>query len=172
MALSRLLTPAMADKQTLPYRRGVGLMVFNGDGKVFVARRNDMPNDAWQMPQGGIDNGETPQEAGLRELAEEIGTDRAEIVAQSGEWRSYDLPDHLIGKVWNGRFCGQTQVWLLLRFTGQDSDIDIGTKHPEFCEWRWADLETVHDLIVPFKRDVYRQVIDEFGPMIRDYCSD
>lgn len=151
---------------SLPYRPCVGLMLFNPAGRIFVARRIDMPSEAWQMPQGGIDKKEKPRKAALRELKEEIGTDKAEIVAESESWRPYDLPRELQGALWGGRFRGQTQKWFLLRFTGRDADIDIATEHPEFVEWKWAELAEVPRLIVPFKRKVYEDVVAEFGPII------
>jgi putative (di)nucleoside polyphosphate hydrolase len=141
-------------------------MLFNRAGRIFVARRIDMPSEAWQMPQGGIDKGEKPRKAALRELREEIGTDKAEIVAESESWRPYDLPRELQGVLWGGRYRGQTQKWFLLRFTGRDADIDIATEHPEFLEWKWVELADVPRLIVPFKRKVYEDVIAEFGPLI------
>ena len=133
---------------------------------VFVARRIDMPSEAWQMPQGGIDEGESPREAALRELHEEIGTDKAKIVAESKNWLTYDLPADLIPKIWGGRFRGQTQKWFLLRFTGKDSDIDIETEHPEFLDWKWAKVADLPRLIVPFKRKLYEDLVAEFGPLI------
>lgn len=151
--------------QDLPYRRGVGLVLFNDQGLVFAARRIDTDQDAWQMPQGGIDDGEQPETAALRELEEEIGTAKAEIIAETKDWLTYDLPAELVGKVWKGRYRGQTQKWYALRFTGQDSDINIATKHPEFNDWRWMDLADLVDKIVPFKRDLYRAVLAEFGAL-------
>lgn len=147
----------------LPYRPCVGLALFNRAGLVFAARRIDTPAEAWQMPQGGIDRGETPQAAALRELEEEIGTAKAEIVAESAGWLTYDLPPELLGKVWKGRYRGQRQKWFALRFTGSDADIDIVTKHPEFCEWRWMELAELPARIVPFKRGVYDAVAREFA---------
>jgi putative (di)nucleoside polyphosphate hydrolase len=155
-----------AEPASLPYRPCVGLMLFNPQGRIFVARRIDMPSDAWQMPQGGIDKSEEPRKAALRELKEEIGTDRAEIVAESEDWRSYDLPRELQGVLWGGRFRGQTQKWFLMRFTGSDIDIDIATDHPEFLEWKWVELGDLPRLIVPFKRKIYEEVVAEFGPVI------
>jgi putative (di)nucleoside polyphosphate hydrolase len=118
------------------------------------------------MPQGGIDRGEDPRQAALRELKEEIGTDRAEIVAESESWRAYDLPRELQGVLWGGRFRGQTQKWFLMRFTGSDEDIDIATQHPEFLEWKWVEVADLPRLIVPFKRKIYEEVVAEFAPLI------
>jgi putative (di)nucleoside polyphosphate hydrolase len=159
------------DLSQLPYRRGVGLVLFNRRGQVFVARRIDMDSEAWQMPQGGIDPGETPSQAAMRELEEEIGTAAAEIVAESTCWQTYDLPRELIGKLWKGRFRGQTQKWFALRFTGQDSDINLATEHPEFAAWRWVPFDRLIDLIVPFKREIYRAVVAEFAPIARQIAA-
>ena len=147
------------------YRPCVGVMLLNAASRIFVAERIDTPG-AWQMPQGGIDKGETVREAAFRELKEEIGTDRAEIVAESEAWRPYDLPRELQGVLWGGRFRGQTQKWFLMRFTGSDTDIDIATDHPEFLEWKWVALGDLPRLIVPFKRKIYEEVVAEFGPVI------
>jgi putative (di)nucleoside polyphosphate hydrolase len=153
--------------EALPYRPGVGIMLLNGEGAVFVAQRIDMPSDAWQMPQGGIDKGETPIDAAWREMKEEIGTDRAQLLAESREWLSYDLPRDLAGRLWRGRFRGQRQKWFAFRFTGEDRDIDIaGTDHPEFSTWRWAPMAELPSLIVPFKRLLYRQLVEEFQPLV------
>ena len=150
----------------LPYRPCVGILLFNEAGQVFVARRCDTP-DAWQMPQGGIDPGETPAAAALRELAEEIGTNRAELVAETREWLHYDLPDHLIGVVWHGRWRGQRQKWFAARFVGTESEINLATAHPEFDAWRWVRPEDLVSLVVPFKREVYRTVVAELLPAIQ-----
>jgi putative (di)nucleoside polyphosphate hydrolase len=162
-----------AEIESLPYRPCVGMLLLNPAGKVFVGRRIDAAQEAgkegdniWQMPQGGIDKGESPQAAALRELHEELGTDKAEIVAESRQWLHYDLPDHLVGKVWKGRYRGQKQRWFALRFLGQDSDIDLATKHPEFDAWQWVDLEDVPGLVIPFKRDTYRAVVSEFRDLL------
>ena len=147
----------------LPYRPGVGIMLLNSHGKVFVAQRLDMPSAAWQMPQGGIDKGENPLDAAWRELKEEIGTDKAEVVGESRDWHRYDLPIELVPKLWRGRFRGQTQKWFVFRFLGRDEDIDIATEKPEFSDWKWADMADLPDLIVPFKRALYRQLVEEFA---------
>ncbi|MDR3441102.1 RNA pyrophosphohydrolase [Telmatospirillum sp.] len=153
---------------SLPYRSGVGLMLFNPQGLVFTAKRIDTAENAWQMPQGGIDDGETPVEAALREMKEEIGTNQAEILGESAGWFHYDLPAELVGKVWKGRYRGQRQKWFALRYTGRDCDIDIRTEHPEFNDWRWTRFDQLIELIVPFKRDLYRAVIGEFTTIARD----
>ncbi|HZT86586.1 MAG TPA: RNA pyrophosphohydrolase [Stellaceae bacterium] len=150
------------------YRPAVGIMLLNPESLVFVARRIDMPAAlaAWQMPQGGIDPGETPRQAALRELKEEIGTDRAEFLAESGGWLHYDVPAEIAGGLWGGRYIGQRQKWFAMRFTGADSDIDLATEHPEFDAWRWVPSAELPDLIVPFKRQLYLDILAEF----RHHC--
>lgn len=148
------------------YRRGVGTVLFNREGLVFAARRADAP-DAWQMPQGGIDAGEAPHAAALRELAEETGTGKAEIVAETAGWLSYDLPPALAATIWKGAYRGQAQKWFALRFLGTDADIDLDAdEHPEFVEWRWLPLADLPRLIIPFKRPLYDAVVAELGPAI------
>lgn len=148
----------------LPYRPCVGLMVLNRQGDVFVGQRRDRDQDAWQMPQGGVDKGEDPRDAALRELWEETGVsaDLVEMIAESPDWLTYDLPHELLPNIWKGRFRGQKQKWFLLRFTGADAQIDIATEHPEFSEWRWLPPAELVANIVPFKRAVYEQVIEIF----------
>lgn len=155
----------MSKADKLPYRPCVGIMLVNAGGKVFVGRRIDTP-DAWQMPQGGIDAGETPREAALRELVEEIGTGAAEVVAETAGWLRYDLPSHLVGKVWKGKYRGQEQKWILARFTGTDGDIDLATDHPEFDAWQWVEPDRLAGLIVPFKRQIYEAVVAEFRDLL------
>jgi putative (di)nucleoside polyphosphate hydrolase len=148
------------------YRRGVGIMLLNGDGLVFVGRRVDQQEEAWQMPQGGIDAGETPRQAALRELGEEIGTDQAEILAETAGWLRYDLPAHLRAKLWHGRYQGQEQKWFAMRFRGNDGDIDLDRSgHAEFSAWQWLPHERLVAVIVPFKRRLYRDVLREFGQL-------
>jgi putative (di)nucleoside polyphosphate hydrolase len=148
------------------YRPGVGIMLLDRQGRVFVGRRIDTPGENWQMPQGGIDKGETPRQAALRELKEEAGTDKAEILAESRGWFSYDVPSPIAGTLWRGRYRGQRQKWFVLRFTGTDSDIDLRTHHPEFGAWKWVPAADLPNLIVPFKRALYRDVLKEFAGII------
>lgn len=152
------------DIAQLPYRPCVGVMLMNAQGDVFVGQRKDAEMIAWQMPQGGIDDGEAPGEAALRELWEETGVtaDLVEVIGQTGDWLFYDLPDHLVGKVWKGKYRGQKQLWFLMRFKGDDAQINIETEHPEFSEWAWLPADQLVDNIVPFKRDVYAAVVDSF----------
>lgn len=160
----------MTDITSLPYRPCVGIMLVNAQGLVFVGKRIDnREGDIWQMPQGGIDPGEELRGAAMRELREETGItpDLATVIAQSSQELFYDLPEDLVGTIWKGRYRGQRQMWLLVRFTGNDGDVRIDAdKHPEFCEWKWVDPETLPDLIVPFKKRVYRAVLEEFRRLI------
>jgi putative (di)nucleoside polyphosphate hydrolase len=147
------------------YRRGVGVMLLNRDGKVFVGARIDNTDEAWQMPQGGIDKGEEPWDTALRELEEETGIspNLVERVATCPERLKYDLPEELRGKLWGGKYVGQDQDWFLARFLGNDTDVNIRTKHPEFRQWKWVEPRAVPELIVPFKRDLYRRLLREFA---------
>lgn len=149
----------------LPYRPCVGVMLMNEQGHIFVGQRLDNDTPAWQMPQGGVDAGEAPRDAALRELWEETGVtaDKAEIIAETDGWLPYDLPHDIVPRIWKGRYRGQEQKWFLLRFTGTDSDVNIATEHPEFSEWRWLPAEELVENIVPFKRDVYTRVLDAFA---------
>jgi putative (di)nucleoside polyphosphate hydrolase len=159
--MNRRKSPAAAVE--LPYRDGVGVVLFNRQGQVFVGRRIDQVAEAWQLPQGGIDPGETPRQAALRELREEIGTADAEIVAESRDWLTYDLPAAIRAQVWQGRFRGQRQKWFAARFLGPDSAIDLATHHPEFNAWKWAALADLPKLGVAFKRAIYKRLVAEFG---------
>ncbi|MFA7586297.1 MAG: RNA pyrophosphohydrolase [Novosphingobium sp.] len=160
----------MTDFSSLPYRPCVGVMLVNAQGLAFVGKRIDNnEGDFWQMPQGGIDEGEDFTAAALRELHEETGVRRAhvEVVARTKEELLYDLPDHLLGKLWGGRYRGQRQTWLLARFLGKDSDINLNAHDPaEFCAWKWTAPSLLPSLIVPFKQQVYDAVLSEFLPLI------
>lgn len=151
----------------LPYRPCVGVMLFNARGQVFVGKRLDQTVEGWQMPQGGIDEGEEPRQAALRELSEEIGTDKAQIVGEMAQWLTYDLPPHLVGIAFHGKFKGQRQKWFALQFLGEDRDIDLFAHEPEFSDWKWVDIAALESLIVPFKRDTYKAVIAAFGDLVR-----
>ena len=162
--------------ESLPYRPCVGLVVFNRDGLAFIGRRIDGPEHvdlthAWQMPQGGIDDGEEPWPAAMRELHEETNIRSVERLGEIAEWLSYDIPLDLIGQAWNGRYRGQRQKWFAVRFTGTESEIDIahpgGAHQAEFSAWRWEPLQNIPELVVPFKRPVYDRVVAEFGKFAR-----
>ena len=149
----------------LPYRLNVGIMLINHEGLVFVGQRRDNHSDAWQMPQGGIDDGENTKEAALRELHEETGVPEnlVQILAVSEDWISYDLPKELISQLWGGRFRGQKQKWYLMRFLGSDTEVNIQTETPEFSAWKWMAANALVENIVPFKKSVYEQVLSEFS---------
>ena len=150
--------------EALPYRPCVGIVLINAEGRIFAGQRLDNPTPAWQMPQGGIDDGEKPKEAALRELWEETGVtaDLVEEIAKTEDWVTYDLPSEMVGKIWKGRYRGQKQKWFLLRFNGTDAQVNIATEHPEFSQWDWKTPQELLDSIVPFKRAVYAEVFAAF----------
>ena len=150
----------------LPYRRGVGMFIINSDKKVFVGKRVDGKGNIWQMPQGGIDGEETITEAVMRETQEETGITSVEIVAESVSWHYYDLPESLIPRFWEGKYRGQKQKWVLLKFIGQDAEININQNPPEFLRWKWTEIESLPGLVIPFKKQLYHSVIEEFTPFI------
>lgn len=160
--------PAPVGREQLPYRPCVGIMLCSARGEIFAGRRIDGARNAWQMPQGGIDPGESPRAAALRELREEtgVGQSLAEPVSSIDRWMRYDLPENLVPSLWGGKFRGQKQKWFLYRFTGADAQIDIDTEEPEFSEWRWLSADELLDHVVPFKRRVYEEVLRAFGPLL------
>jgi putative (di)nucleoside polyphosphate hydrolase len=161
----------MTRSDSLAFRLGVGIMLVNADKKVFVGRRidqtrqkeNDIISKVWQMPQGGIDSGEHLEEALWREMDEEIGCSKGEIIAESKEWYSYDLPLDLQIRLWGGRFQGQKQKWFLVKFLGEEKDINLNTHYPEFSSWKWVDCDELVNIIVPFKKELYEKIIGEFN---------
>ena len=156
--------PKKADKESKPYRRGVGIVLLNRDNRIFVGSRIDTPG-AWQMPQGGIDGDEAPREAALRELHEEVGTDKAEIIAETKNWLTYELPGDMHLQAWKGRYRGQIQQWFAMRFLGEDGDIKLDLHHPEFDAWKWVSPEQLVTGIVPFKRKLYEDVVAAFADL-------
>ena len=154
-----------------PYRLGVGIVLLNNAGDVFVASRIDAPGNAWQMPQGGIDPGENPRDTAFREMEEEIGTAKATLLTESQDWIGYDLPQDIADRVWKGKFRGQKQMWYLFQFDGIDSDINIATEKPEFNDWKWARFEDLPFMIVPFKKPLYEGVVAEFLSDVEKFRS-
>ncbi|MBX9621755.1 MAG: RNA pyrophosphohydrolase [Alphaproteobacteria bacterium] len=153
------------------YRLGVGMMILNSGNKVFVAQRFDNKGPAWQMPQGGISHHEDTDQAMLRELEEEIGTRKVEIIVKSKTWYKYDLPPELAARLWRGKYKGQRQIWYLLRFKGLDQDINIHTYHPEFRDWKWVDKDELIDLVIPFKQKLYTQLLQDLWPFAINYST-
>ena len=149
------------DLNNLPLRSGVGIVVLNKENKVFVAKRIDNPKNFWQMPQGGVDEGEDFLKAAYRELEEETSIKNVELIQELDGTITYELPDRLLGLIWKGKYRGQKQKWFLMRFVGSDSEINIKTKHPEFLEWKWVELDIITDLVVDFKLHVYKEVKDK-----------
>jgi len=155
----------------LPYRRGVGMMILNKENKIFVGKRLDSKGDIWQMPQGGIDGDETVIEAAFRELSEETNIKDAELIAESKDWFYYDVPDFLVEKLWDGKYRGQKQKWLLFRFLGDEKDINISTANPEFAEWKWVEMEALPELVVSFKKTLYQSIIEEFRKKVNSFSN-
>tara|TARA_B110000211_G_scaffold45450_1_gene48352 strand:- start:188 stop:658 length:471 start_codon:yes stop_codon:yes gene_type:complete len=150
----------------LPLRTGVGIIVLNSKNKVFVGKRKDNPFDKWQMPQGGVHINESLLVAMKRELEEETSIKNIKILKKFNQWLEYDLPENLIGKIWNGQYRGQKQKWFIVRFLGEENEININTEHPEFIEWKWIDMDFLPDLIVNFKKHVYKDVLIELKKYI------
>lgn len=157
--------------QNLPYRYGVGLMILNDQNKIFMGKRIDSHHDskhAWQMPQGGINLGETPSSAAFREMEEEIGCNNGDIIAESKSWYRYDIPEHLVEKLWSGQYKGQQLKWFLIKFNGTNENINLKkTKHPEFYRWQWFEKYKLSHVVVPFKKKLYKEVIIEFKNLIK-----
>ncbi|MBT7624571.1 MAG: RNA pyrophosphohydrolase [Flavobacteriaceae bacterium] len=157
----------MKDKfKNLPLRSGVGIIVLNQENKIFVAKRIDNPKNFWQMPQGGIDSGEDFLKAAYRELEEETSIKKVNLIQEIEGTTTYELPDHLLGIIWKGKYRGQKQKWFLMRYFGDDSDINIKTKIPEFFEWKWIELELITDVVVDFKLDVYKELKEKIKKII------
>ncbi len=153
----------------LPYRRGVGIMIINKNKKVFVGKRIDSKNNSWQMPQGGIDGDETVQEAGIREMFEETNIKTFEFISETPHWLYYDIPEFLIGKLWGGRYRGQKQKWILVKFCGDDTEVNIDKQHREFKTWKWIDLQELPEVVIAFKKQIYVSVISDFLATINNF---
>ena len=157
----------MKDKfKNLPLRDGVGIVVLNKDNKVFVAKRIDNPKNFWQMPQGGVDENENYLTAAYRELKEETSIEKVELIKEFDDLTTYELPEHLLGIIWKGKYKGQRQKWFLMKFLGIDSDINIKTKHPEFLEWKWIEINKITDQVVDFKLHVYKELKEKINKLI------
>ena len=154
------------DHKILPLRTGVGIAVLNSKNKVFVGKRKDNPFDKWQMPQGGVDSNEPLLQAMKRELLEETSIQNIEVLKEFDQWLEYELPEDLIGKIWKGKYRGQKQKWFVVKFLGDDNEININTKNAEFMEWKWVDIDLLPDLIVLFKKHIYEKVLIELQKIV------
>ena len=152
--------------QKLPYRNGVGIVVLNNENKVFVAKRIDNPKNFWQMPQGGVDEGEDLLNAAYRELKEETSIFNVKLIKEIEDWTQYDLPSKLIGIIWKGRYKGQKQKWFIFKFLGKDTEINIKTKNPEFLDWKWIEIGKITEIVVDFKKEVYQKVEKEIKKLL------
>ena len=153
-------------RKNLPLRTGVGIVVLNSENKVFVGKRKDNPFDKWQMPQGGVDSNEPLIEAMRRELIEETSIKNIKVLKEFNQWLEYELPENLVGKIWRGKYRGQKQKWFVVKFLGNDNEININTKHPEFIEWQWVNIEQLPNIIVFFKKHVYQEITTELKKII------
>ena len=160
MPLNYLMVKMEEKFKKLPLRTGVGIVVLNNENKVFVAKRIDNPKNFWQMPQGGVDEGESFLQAAYRELEEETGIKEVKLIKEIDEILSYELPSHLLGVIWKGKYKGQKQKWFVMKYLGNDRDINIKTNSPEFLEWKWIDLNKITDVVVDFKLHIYKQLKD------------
>ena len=166
MPLSYLMVEMEKKFKNLPFRNGVGIILLNKENKVFVAKRIDNPENFWQMPQGGVDVGENFLNAAYRELEEETGVKDVELIQEIDGTMTYELPDHLLGVIWKGRYKGQKQKWFLMRFLGQDEEINIKTAKPEFLDWKWVELNTITELVVDFKLHIYKELKEKIKKII------
>ena len=156
----------MGDKLNLPLRLGVGIILLNNENKVFVAKRIDNPKNFWQMPQGGINNNESFFQAAKRELEEETGITKIKLIKELDQWLTYDLPENLLGKIWQGKYRGQKQKWFIMKFEGKDQEIDVNTNNPEFLDWKWINPAELPKIVVNFKVDIYKKLLNELNKLI------
>ena len=166
MLLNYLMDKVKDKFKNLPLRNGVGIIVLNEENKVFVARRIDNPKNFWQMPQGGVNEGENYFNAALRELEEETGIKEIELISEIDEMMTYELPEHLLGIIWKGKYKGQKQKWFLMRYLGNDDDINIKTNNPEFLDWKWIDLDMITEVVVDFKLHIYKELKEKIKKII------